>query len=288
MTVIQDPTVQRRRLRMELRRARDAAGFTQTEVAQAMEWSPSKIIRIERGDVSVAISDLRALLTHYGVNDQNRIDELLDIARSARGTSYYDQFSDLLKPGFATYLAYEGSASLIRQYEPIYVPSLLQTEEYARGLSEGIGNVDPTTVDRLWQIRLHRQEIHERDNPPEMQFVLDESALRRKVGRENTMLHQLERIKDYAYARHVAIRILPFSVGAHPGMEGDFIVLEFAEPDLAPLVHLEHMDEITIRDDAELTVTYLDMFEHIQKKALPAGDSMKYLDVLIAEMSATG
>src|SRR5437868_11748789 len=113
---------------MELRRARDAAGFRQTDVAKAMEWSPSKIIRIECGDVAVSISDLRALLNYYGVSDESKVDELLDIARSARGVSFYDKFSDLLKPGFATYLAFEGSASLIRHYDPIWIPGLLQTE----------------------------------------------------------------------------------------------------------------------------------------------------------------
>jgi transcriptional regulator with XRE-family HTH domain len=288
MTVVQDPTVQRRRLRMELRRARDAAGFKQTDVAKAMEWSPSKIIRIERGDVGVSISDLRALLNYYGVSDESQVDELLDIARSARGVSFYDKFSDLLKPGFATYLAFEGSASLIRQYDPIWIPGLLQTEEYARGLFEGIGTSDQA-ADRLWELRLHRQEVHERDNPPEMQFVLDEAALRRQVswvGRENTMLHQLKRIKDRANDPHITIHIMPFSKGAHPGMDGNFIVLEFADPNLEPLVHLEHLDNVTVRDDAELTATYLDKFERIQNKALPVKDSMEFLDALIDEMAS--
>jgi len=69
MTSVQDPTVQRRRLRLELRRARDAAGLRQADVARAMDWSPSKLIRIERGDVSVSTNDLKALLNHYGVKD---------------------------------------------------------------------------------------------------------------------------------------------------------------------------------------------------------------------------
>jgi transcriptional regulator with XRE-family HTH domain len=285
MTVVQDPTVQRRRLRMELRRARDAAGFRQTDVAKAMEWSPSKIIRIERGDVSVSINDLRALLDHYGVSDKERVDELLDIARSARGASFYDQFSDLLKPGFASYLAYEGSASVIRQYDPVWVPGLLQTEEYARGLFEGISKADWEKADRLWAIRQHRQEVHERDNPPEIQFVLDEAALRRQVGRENTMRHQLQRIKEHAAEAHITIRIMPFARGAHPGMEGNFIVLEFADPNLDALIHLEHLDQITVRDDAELIAAYLDKFEQIQDMALSPKESSEFLDMLVTDMS---
>lgn len=104
---VSDPTVQRRRLRLELRRARDAAGLRQADVASAMEWSPSKLIRIEKGDVSISTNDLKVLLNYYGVTDKERSDELLELARSARGASYYDQFADLLKPGFKDYLAYE-------------------------------------------------------------------------------------------------------------------------------------------------------------------------------------
>src|SRR5262245_46470832 len=103
MTTVQDPTVQRRRLRDELRRARDAAGLRQADVADAMDWSPSKLIRIERGDVSVSTNDLKALLSHYGVKDRGKISGLLELARSARGASFYDQYSDLLAAGFKEY-----------------------------------------------------------------------------------------------------------------------------------------------------------------------------------------
>src|SRR5690242_4942258 len=125
-----DPTVYRRRLRLELRRARDAAGLRQADVARAMEWSPSKLIRIEKGDVSISTNDLKVLLNYYGVKDKARLDELLELARSARGASFYDQFADLLKPGFKDYLAYEASASVIRQYDTVLVTGMLQTEEY--------------------------------------------------------------------------------------------------------------------------------------------------------------
>jgi transcriptional regulator with XRE-family HTH domain len=167
----QDPTVQRRRLRVELRNARDAAGLRQAEVANAMEWSLSKLMRIERGEVSVSTNDLKALLSHYGVKDKGKVNELLELARSARGSSFYDQYTDVLKLGFKEYLAYEASASVIRQYEPVLIPGLLQTEEYARGLFVDMARADPETTDKAWTVRQHRQDLVDRETPPEMRYV---------------------------------------------------------------------------------------------------------------------
>lgn len=283
MAAVQDPTVQRRRLRMELRRARDAAGLRQADVASAMDWSPSKIIRIERGDVSISTNDLRALLTHYGVKDKARINSMLELAKSARGGSFYDQYADLLKPGFKEYLAYEASASVIRQYDPVLVPGLLQTEEYARALFAHVGRFDAERADKLWAVRQHRQEVHDRENPPQMLYVLDEAALRRHVGGGQVMRHQLERIRDFAAQPHIVIQIIPFAKGAHPGMAGNFILLEFADPNLDDLVHLESINQITIRDDTELIARYLDRFGLLTQMALAPEDSLDFLDVLITE-----
>lgn len=286
MTAFQDPTVQRRRLRLELRRARDAAGLRQAEVADAMDWSPSKLIRIERGDVSISTNDLRALLNHYGVKDKAKVNGLLELARSARGTSFYEQHSDLLKPGFAEYLAYEASASVIRQYDPVLIPGLLQTEEYARGLFEGMSKADPASADRGWAVRQHRQEVLDRESPPEMLFILDEAALRRQVGPGHAMSHQLKRIQELAAAPYINIQIIPFDRGAHPGMSGNFILLEFTDPNLDDLVHLENIDSVTIRDDTELIARYLDRFVHLEGLSLREDESIDFLDMLISDMSS--
>jgi transcriptional regulator with XRE-family HTH domain len=286
MTAAQDPTVQRRRLRMELRRARDAVGLKQTDVARAMDWSPSKIIRIERGDVSISTNDLRALLNHYGVKDKGRINGLLELARSARGASFYDQYADLLKPGFKEYLAYEASASVIRQYDPVVIPGLLQTEEYGRALLAGVARLGADRVDKAWAVRQHRQEVLDRESPPEMLYVLDEAALRRHVGGAQVMGHQLERLKEFAAEPYINIQIIPFSRGAHPGMAGNFILLEFADPSLDDLVHLESINQITIRDDTDLIARYLDRFVQLEELALSEEESVDFLDELIEEMAS--
>lgn len=289
MAVVQDPSIQRKRLRTELRKAREAAGMRQGDVAKAMDWSPSKLIRIEGGQVSISTNDLRALLSHYEIKDSRRTTSLLELAKTSRGTSFYDRFGSVLKPGFREYLAYEGAASVIRQYDPVLLPGLLQTEEVGRTILDAFG-LNADDVESAWTVRQHRQEvIHDREDPPEMSFVLDEAALRRQIGRDHrTMIRQLQQLNEYGALSNISMRVLPFSAGAHPGMAGNFIMLEFDEADLDDLVHLESVDDIFIRDDGELIGRYLDRFERLEALSLSPEDSVVFIDKLIAEMGSEG
>ena len=285
MAKVQDPTVQRRRLRIELRKARDTAGLKQAEVARAMDWSPSKLIRIESGQVSISTNDLKALLSLYGVKDTHRVNGLLELAKTTRGSSFYEQFNDLLKAGFSEYLAYEGSASVVRQYDPVLVPGLLQTEEYGRAILSDAGWLKPEEVDRVWAVRQHRQELHDREDPPTMLFILDEAALRRRVGRGAVMRHQLERLIAAADEKHITLQVLPFASGAHPGILGNFIMLEFDDPGLGDIIHVESMNEITVRDDTQIISLYLEKFYKLEELSLPPEESKEMLAEISKEMA---
>jgi transcriptional regulator with XRE-family HTH domain len=285
MDTFQDPIVPRRRLRVELKRAREMAALTQEEVARAMGWSPSKIIRIEGGQVSISINDLRALLNYYGATVKTPISDLLDLARASRGGSFYQKYDDLLKPGFREYLAHETAASVIRQYDPILIPGLLQTKEYSKAILNAVG-LDPNTVDKAWTVRQRRQKLYVLEKPPDMFFIVDEAALRRHIGGSQVMRHQLEKLKEFWAATHITLQVLTFACGAHPGVFGNFILLEFADADLDDLVHLEGINSVTIRDDAELIKRYLDRFLDLEQLALPPVESAALLDKMIGEMSS--
>jgi transcriptional regulator with XRE-family HTH domain len=285
-TAVQDPTVQRRRLRMELRRARDSANLKQADVAKAMDWSPSKLIRIENGQVGISTNDLKALLGHYGVKEKRRVDSLLELSRASRGQSWYDPYNDMLTAGFREYLAYETAATTIRQYEPLLVTGLLQTEEYARAILHAFG-VGEEGEEKLWAVRQHRQELHDRDDPPELLIILDEAAIRRWVGGPGVMRKQLERLKEAAGQRHVTIQILPFTLGPHPGLAGPFIVLQFDDPFLDDIVFLESAGDATIRDDTEVTARYLDRFADLEDLALTPEQSLVLIDDAIVALSAS-
>lgn len=285
MAILQDPTVLRRRLRVELRRAREAAGQKQSDVAAAMDWSPSKLIRIENGAVGISTNDLRVLLGHYGIRDKRRVDTLLELARGSRERSWYDKYGDVLTSGYREYLAYEASAAVIRQFEPLMVPGLLQTEEYALALLSGAYGSGDEDAELLWQVRQQRQELHERPEPPDMSFVLDEASVRRWVGGPRVMRRQLDRLKELAALEHVTVQIVPLAAGAHPGMTGAFVLLEFAEPDLDDLVHLEGQGSATLRDNPEETARHLEVFEDLEGHALEPEESIALVDTLIAEMT---
>jgi transcriptional regulator with XRE-family HTH domain len=155
-----DPMVQRRRLRVELRKAREAAGLSQKEVAPEMDWSLSKLIRIETGAVSISINDLRMLLQLYRVSDLERTNGLIAMARAAREPAWWFPYREGLSPEFTNMLSYESAASIIRNFQPMLVPGLLQTGEYARAtLAEMVPPVAPDPailgqVDGLVELRM--------------------------------------------------------------------------------------------------------------------------------------
>jgi transcriptional regulator with XRE-family HTH domain len=243
--------------------------MTQKDVAEAMDWSPSKVIRIESGAVAVSTNDLRVLLSHYGVDDRGIVDELIQVAKSSK-RSTWSEYRDIISQQAATYFGYEASAAIIRQYEPQLVPGLLQTEEYARALFRDVNGFSDVTSDRHWQIRQERQEILDRDSPPEMFFILDEAALRRDMGGVKTMTRQRERLEELAALPHVTIQIIPFGRGGYPGLLGPFILLEFTDNDT--VLYLESRSETVTRDDPDDIGLYLDTFQAMERAASKPDD----------------
>jgi transcriptional regulator with XRE-family HTH domain len=282
----QDPAVQGRRLRVALRDARQAKRLTQKEVARTLEWSPSKLLRIENGAVSVTTTDLKALLNVYGITEQQRVDELVEMARIAKRQPWAT-YRDVLTPEFMVYLSYESSAAVLRQFEPLLIPGLIQTEEYARATIRilSASGVSDEVVERRVQARLERQDLLAREDAPQMLFIMDEAAIRRQVGRGTIMIRQLEHLKDMAKHPKVNIQILPFGVGEHPGMKGPFIVLEFPGPEDDNLLYLENSrGDLVSRDDPEDTASYVDTFIALEDLATPKGRLDDVIDRVIAQM----
>jgi transcriptional regulator with XRE-family HTH domain len=284
MPGVLEPSVQRRRLRTELRKARDTAGLKQADVAKAMDWSPSKLIRIENGAVSISTNDLRALLEHYKVKDRGRVGSLLEMAKSARAGSFYDAYSDVVGPGFRDYLALESAASVIRQWDPLLISGLLQTEEYALAVLSDVYRLNEEQARRAWAVREHRQEVHDREDPPEIRLVLDENALRRQVRPgTNLMRRQIERVIEFAALDHVTILLLPNAAGAHPGMAGNFYLLEFSETDLEDLVGVEAVSDFEIKSDLGVLANYVDLFQSLEDRSLSPEDSVVFMEKLLGE-----
>jgi transcriptional regulator with XRE-family HTH domain len=288
-----DPAVHRRRLRSELRKAREAAGMTQRDVARAMEWSLSKLLRIESGAVSISTNDLRVLLTHYGVADQPRVDELLKLARASRERSWWSIYRDVANPETISFLGFESSASIIRNFQPLLVPGLLQTEEYAREVIRTIEGPDVSgrRLSELLELRMERQDVLVREVAPHLHFIIDEAVIRRVVGGPEVMLRQLRHVRDAMEKPNTTVRVVPFSQGLYPAMRVGYVMFEFPDAEDENILYIENpRGEMIIREsspeeeDEGTSVKYLEIFWELEQLA-PKERAPAAIDDAIAVMS---
>ena len=274
--------VKRRRLRAELRNARQGAGLTQDQVAEAMDWSLSKIIRIEAGSVGVSTNDMRALLKLYNISDPDRTEELLAIARVARERS--TAFKDA-PPKLMQFIEYEAAASVIRGFQPLLVPGLLQTEEYARAVIQRLMPEEPKArVEALVNIRMKRQQVLGRPDLKQLLFVLDEAALRRQVGGAAVMRRQVGHLAEMAQRPNMTLEVVPFNAGAHPGMQGPFVIFEFPDAEDDDVLYLEtSQGELIIRDEPAEISTHEERLGSLQRLSLGRKGSQDFLDNVAAQ-----
>jgi transcriptional regulator with XRE-family HTH domain len=282
------PLVHRRRLRTELRRARSEANLTQEQVARAMDWSLSKIIRIETGAVGISTNDLRALLQLYGIHDAERTDELIELARASRQSSWWSKYRADISPQYLQFIEYEEAASELRDYEPLVIPGLLQTEEYANALMGKLA--DPGASADLTRtrvrIRLTRQQLLEQDSPTTFIFVIDEAAIQRLMSERVIARAQIERLARLANRPNITIEIVPFSTGLHRGMLESFIILGFPEPEDSDVLFKEtSRDMIISHDEAGEISGYLEVFEDLRSISLGPSATLSYLANLLKQIA---
>ena len=256
------PLVQRRRLRTELKKARQVSGLTQDQVASEMDWSLSKIIRIESASSGISANDLKALLQLYGVKDPEQVDSLLALARAARERSWWSAYRDVAPQPLLQLIEYESAAHAIRQFETMFIPGILQTEDYARAVIENYYDEGPGSdqLHALVELRTRREDLFDAENPPSFHFILDEAAVRRLVGGSSVMRRQLRRLIEVANKPNITLEVIPFSAGLHPGMKGPFEIIEFADPSDSDIVYLESPRGDIFSDNPEETLRYREAF----------------------------
>lgn len=275
------PTVRRRRLALELRRLREAARLTCEDVAELMECSASKISRVETGRVSVSPRDVRDMLQIYGVPPDQR-DSLVQLARESRQKGWWHAYGDSVQPHFGTYLGLESAASEIRIYEVSLIPSLLQTEAYARAvISAGMIDRPRGEVERAVALRMERQQVTQA-SMPKVWAVLDEAALRREVGGPEVMRAQLEYLRGECLK--VSLQVIPFCGGAHPAMGRPFVILAFGESMDPDVVYLEDLTSALWVENVEEVDRYNVFFNHLRATALSFENSAALMTSVLKEM----
>lgn len=275
------PTVRERRLARALRHLREEAHLTIEEVADKLEISASTVSRMETAQSGVRPRDLRFLLDMYEVSEAER-DQLLQISRERRQQRWWQGYADL--PNIAL-PSLEGDTSTIWQNSTQLVPGLLQTGAYARAVLEAIRlDAKPVDIERRLELRIHRQELLTREDAPEYWGVLDEAVVRRQVGGPAAMAEQLGRLIEVAKLPNVTLQVLPFSSGAHAGMDGEFTILHFRESADPDVVFIENTGSDLYFEERDVTRRYNRIFDHLRAAAQNPAESIRTLGSIQSQL----
>jgi transcriptional regulator with XRE-family HTH domain len=276
------PTVRRRRLGAELRRYREAAGLTIDLVADRMECSTSKVSRLETGQTGASPRDVRDMLALYQV-PPDEIEDLVGLARQARQKGWWQPFGSVLT---GAYVGFEAAASRIRSYEAQCVPGLVQTEAYARALLVAVRRelTEAEREDRI-RVRMARQALLTQDDPMDFWVVLDEAVLARPIGGPGVMRAQLDHLRMVAGLPNVTVQILPFSAGAHSGMEGSFSILHYPEEADPDVVYVAMATGGVFQEKPDELSRFSTVFDHLRANALPPAESLQFMSAKSREPS---
>ncbi|MEQ4304006.1 helix-turn-helix transcriptional regulator [Plantactinospora sp. B6F1] len=273
----------------QLRRLREERGLTRAEAAEPIRASESKISRMELGRVGLKERDVLDLLSLYGIHDERERATLLARVREANTSSWWHPYSDVTPNWFQRYLGLEATATLIRTYEVQFVPGLLQTEEYARAVVRlGHGSARKDEVARRVRLRMERQQLLSRPDPPMLWAVVDEAALRRPVGGTRVMRDQLESLLcTVTKMANVRLQVIPLAAGGHAAAGGAFTILRFPQQELADLVYIEQLTSALYLDKREDVDRYFEAVNRLFVEAAPLKDTFQILDRIIRDLDET-
>jgi hypothetical protein len=247
--------VRRVQLGARLRTLREARGITRADAGWAIRGSESKISRMVLGRVGFKDRDVIDLLILYGVDDADERARLVAMAEEANTPGWWQAYNDVLPTWFQNYLDLEQAAELIRTYELQFVPGLLQTDAYARAvIALGRHDAARPEIARRAQLRIARQRVLERPEPPRLWAVLDEAVLRRPIGGTAVLRDQIQSLIDACDLQNVRLQILPFDRGGHSAVGGAFSILRFPHHEVPDIVYIEHLTSglyLERRDDVD-------------------------------------
>lgn len=268
------PTLRRRELASRLRELRKQSGLTVDEVARQLLCSSPKISRIETGTRSPTLRDVRDLCVLYKVSDAEQ-ERLMTIARESKQQGWWNKFDDL---AIESLIGLEIEARRINLYESCAVPWAFQTEQYAHAVLRGTApRMDDKVLEERVTARMTRQELLRTADPPYLWSLIDESAIRRAVGGIIVMREQLSKILEVAATPNVTMQIVPFDVGAHPGMDSAFTLLEFDSPIQPPVAYVENLGGTFYFERESEIMRYREALEHLRACALSPDNSVKFV-----------
>jgi hypothetical protein len=279
------PTVARIALGSKLRRLREVSGVSRDAAGYVIRGSGSKIGRLERGRASFKERDVADLLTLYGIINEQEREAFLALVRQANTPGWWREYGDVLPHWFETYLGLEQAALVIRTYEPVLVPGLLQTEDYARAVIQ-LRHVQAsaTDVERRVALRMARQGFLTQPRAPDLWAALDESALHRPVGSPAVRRAQLLHLIEMAQRPNITLQVVPLQVGGSVAVGGPFTILRFSEPGMPDVVYLEHLASALYLDKECDTAGYRALMDSLCVEAQSPEASISFLRRIIEDL----
>lgn len=284
-----NPRFLRERLAEHLRQERERAELSQSEAADGVAWSVSKVQRIETGVVGISATDTRALLQLYGTSDPETVDRLTRLAQKARRRDRFTPYRKFLSPEYQTLLSHEQSASEVHVVNAFLLPGLLQTPDYARALLSVKHSGDK--LEGLVKARVVRQEILDRHDRPRFVFVVDEGALHRHIGDTRLLLEQLVHLRRMVERPNLALHIIPFTAKAHLGLWEVYVIITIPASSLTgepaqTIVYREAGDaEFLVHNDELRIEKYRKNFDDILAAAHNQAETCDLLDHLIHKLT---
>nr|WP_239155881.1 helix-turn-helix transcriptional regulator [Streptomyces sp. SID14446] len=264
---------------------RERAGLKREEAARILRVAPATVRRMEMAEVSLKIPYLQLLLKSYGVSDEEA-EAFVQLAEDANKPGWWQRFHDILPDWFSMHVSLEGAAALLRSYEPHFVPGLMQTEDYARGVMKAgaIGQTRPEDIERHVALRMQRQDLLVREDAPRIWAVMDETALLRPIGGPEVMRAQIDKLLEVTELPNVTLQVMPFSNGPHPGTYGPFVLFRFAMPELPDMVYSEYLTGAVYLDARSEVATHLEVMDRMAAQAATAHRTKEILRDLRKEL----
>ncbi|TGA95925.1 helix-turn-helix transcriptional regulator [Streptomyces sp. MZ04] len=263
------PSERQRRLGAELRKLRDRAGLSGDQAAVILDADRARISNIEAGRIDVSRNRLYKLLREYGCPDGPYFDGLMAMAQE-RGTGWWDEFRGQIGPRARDLAELESRCSAIRIHEPLFIPGMFQTEDYARAVVT-VAEQDQERVGGYVQFRLARQRILSGAKATPYHAIVHEAALRVHTGGTGVMRKQLLRLIEMARLPNVTLQIFPFERGAYAAFSRPFVLFGGGTQELDS-VYLEHPLKSVFLGDGEANDQYGKMFERLSELALAPVD----------------
>lgn len=273
------PTVGQVVLGRRLQELRETAGLKREEAAKVLRVAPATVRRMEMAEVALKIPYVQILLTAYGVAG-DEVAAFVALAEEANQPGWWQRYHDVLPDWFSMYVSLEGAARIVRSYEPHFVPGLLQTEDYARSVLEAgtIGNAGGDAVERHVSLRMERQRLLDRPDPPHLWVVMDETVLKRPVSiHGRVMREQLDKLLEFAVRDRVTLQVAEFEDGPHPGTYAPFTLFRFAEPELPDMVFTEYLTGALYLDSRAEVSAHLEVLDHMTARAASTQRTEKIL-----------